>query len=91
MASPQIPPSVDDFHQYPDARGHFGPYGGSFVAETLMQPLAELAEAYRVAQSDPAFQAELADDYRVMERGEGIASGPGCEMTVKNLQQLVAI
>jgi tryptophan synthase beta chain len=64
MASQQIPSSVDDFHQYPDARGHFGPYGGSFVAETLMQPLAELAEAYRVAQTDPAFQAELADDYR---------------------------
>ena len=64
MASPQIPPSVDDFHQYPDARGHFGPYGGSFVAETLMQPLAELAEAYRVAQSDPQFQAELAEDYK---------------------------
>ena len=64
MASPQIPESVADFHQYPDARGHFGPYGGSFVAETLMQPLAELAEAYRVAQGDPDFQAELADDYR---------------------------
>lgn len=64
MASLQIPESVEDFHQYPDARGHFGPYGGSFVAETLMQPLAELAEAYRVAQSDPQFQAELADDYR---------------------------
>jgi len=64
MASSQIPTSVEDFHQYPDARGHFGPYGGSFVAETLMQPLAELAEAYRVAQSDPQFQAELADDYK---------------------------
>jgi len=64
MASLQIPESVEDFHQYPDARGHFGPYGGSFVAETLMQPLAELAEAYRIAQTDPAFQAELADDYR---------------------------
>jgi tryptophan synthase beta chain len=63
-SSPRIPATVEDFHQYPDARGHFGPYGGSFVAETLMQPLAELAEAYRVAQSDPAFQAELADDYR---------------------------
>ncbi|MBS3895732.1 tryptophan synthase subunit beta [Silanimonas sp.] len=64
MAALQIPEFVEDFHQYPDARGHFGPYGGSFVAETLMQPLAELAEAYRVAQSDPQFQAELADDYR---------------------------
>ena len=57
-------PVVEDFHQFPDARGHFGPYGGSFVAETLMQPLAELAEAYRIAKDDPSFQAELADDYR---------------------------
>jgi tryptophan synthase beta chain len=57
-------PPVEDFYQYPDARGHFGPYGGSFVAETLMQPLAELAEAYRISQSDPAFQAELAADYK---------------------------
>jgi len=63
-SSPRIPATVEDFHQYPDARGHFGPYGGSFVAETLMQPLAELAEAYRVAQSDPQFQAELAEDYK---------------------------
>ena len=46
----------------PDARGHFGPYGGQFVAETLMAPLAELEAAYRQLQADPEFQAELDAD-----------------------------
>src|SRR3990170_3356798 len=43
----------------PDASGHFGPYGGRFVPETLMSALAELEEAYRDAQRDPSFQVEL--------------------------------
>jgi tryptophan synthase beta chain len=43
----------------PDARGHFGIFGGRYVPETLMSPLAELEQAYRAAQADPAFQAEL--------------------------------
>jgi tryptophan synthase beta chain len=43
----------------PDEFGHFGPYGGRFVPETLMQPLQELEQAFRAARSDPAFQAEL--------------------------------
>ena len=38
--------------------GHFGPYGGQYVAETLMAPLAELAEAYGQAKRDGAFQRE---------------------------------
>lgn len=46
----------------PDARGHFGPYGGKFVPETLMAPLAELESAYRQLQADPDFQAELDRD-----------------------------
>ena len=45
-------------YNLPDARGHFGPYGGVFVAETLMPALAELREAYAAAQADPAFRAE---------------------------------
>ena len=45
--------------QQPDATGHFGPYGGVFVPETLMTALQELAAAYDVAKKDPAFQAEL--------------------------------
>ena len=45
----------------PDARGHFGPYGGRFVPETLMSPLEELEQAYLAARRDPAFNAELDD------------------------------
>ena len=43
----------------PDQSGHFGPYGGRFVPETLMHPLQELEDEYFQAQSDPAFQQEL--------------------------------
>ncbi|HVU18639.1 MAG TPA: tryptophan synthase subunit beta [Candidatus Didemnitutus sp.] len=43
----------------PDSSGHFGPYGGVFVPETLMTALQELGAAYEVARKDPAFQAEL--------------------------------
>jgi tryptophan synthase beta chain len=48
----------------PDATGHFGPYGGKFVPETLIHALEELEHAYRTAQADPAFQAELAEVLR---------------------------
>ena len=43
----------------PDASGHFGRFGGRFVPETLMSPLAELEAAYAAAQADPAFRADL--------------------------------
>jgi len=43
----------------PDARGHFGPYGGMFVPETLMSALNELAQEYERAKNDQAFQNEL--------------------------------
>ncbi len=43
----------------PDAQGHFGPYGGRYVPETLMHPLQELEEQYFKAQQDPSFQEEL--------------------------------
>src|SRR5437867_375092 len=43
----------------PDARGHFGPYGGRYVPETLMHPLQELEEEYFRSQQDPAFQREF--------------------------------
>ena len=48
----------------PDDRGHFGPYGGRFVAETLMEPLRRLEEAYNRLKNDPAFQAELDHDLK---------------------------
>ncbi|MDQ6627216.1 MAG: tryptophan synthase subunit beta [Pseudomonadota bacterium] len=47
-----------DYRQ-PDARGHFGPYGGSFVAETLVHALDELKACYEAARRDPAFEAEF--------------------------------
>jgi tryptophan synthase beta chain len=43
----------------PDADGHFGPYGGRFVPETLMAPLAELRATYDAARRDPAFRRRL--------------------------------
>jgi len=46
----------------PDKNGHFGPYGGKFVAETLMGPLEELTEAFTHYLKDPEFLAELDDE-----------------------------
>jgi len=51
-----------DFSQFPDSRGHFGPYGGQFVAETLMEALHELHQAYQRYREDPDFLAELDAD-----------------------------
>jgi len=51
-----------DFTHMPDARGHFGPYGGLFVSETLMEPLEELRDAYEKYMQDAAFLAELDAD-----------------------------
>ena len=45
--------------ELPDARGHFGPYGGVFVAETLIHALDELRHAYESCRKDPAFMAEF--------------------------------
>src|SRR4029077_2970481 len=49
----------------PDAHGHFGPYGGRFVPETLIHPLQELEDEYLRAQKDPEFQREF--DYYLKE------------------------
>ncbi len=51
-----------DLPQLPDARGHFGVYGGAFVSETLMEALDELRQAYEHCRRDPGFQAELDKD-----------------------------
>lgn len=51
-----------DFHAMPDAAGHFGVYGGMFVAETLMGPLQELRLAYERYCGDADFVAELDAD-----------------------------
>ena len=52
-------------YDLPDKRGHFGDYGGIFVAETLMQPLKELREAYEKLRRDKKFQKEFEDDLRL--------------------------
>ena len=51
-------------YNMPDERGHFGPYGGIFVAETLMPPIQELNEAYQRYLADPVFIAELDADLK---------------------------
>jgi tryptophan synthase beta chain len=51
-----------DFSNMPDCRGHFGPYGGMFVAETLMEPLTELRLAYEKYMQDEQFLADLDKD-----------------------------
>jgi tryptophan synthase beta chain len=56
-------PDSIDYAAYPDARGHFGPYGGLFVSETLMAPLKALADAYARCRADPEFVAELERDF----------------------------
>lgn len=48
----------------PDEHGHFGPYGGQFVAETLMEPLAELSKAWAKYRNDAEFLAEYEDDLK---------------------------
>ncbi|MSQ11414.1 MAG: tryptophan synthase subunit beta [Dehalococcoidia bacterium] len=52
-------PATAKTEPLPDSHGHFGPYGGRFVPETLMGALEELEQAYRAAQDDAAFQGEL--------------------------------
>jgi tryptophan synthase beta chain len=51
----------NSFRSQPDERGHFGIFGGRFVAETLMPLVLDLEREYRAAQSDPAFAAEFDD------------------------------
>ncbi|GAB3098635.1 tryptophan synthase subunit beta [Pseudomaricurvus hydrocarbonicus] len=48
-----------DYSQFPDAQGHFGPYGGRFVSETLMPALDELEKMYTRLKNDPEFQKEF--------------------------------
>ena len=49
----------NSFRTGPDEHGHFGRFGGRFVAETLMPLILELEQAYQAARADPGFEAEL--------------------------------
>ncbi len=51
--------TVESFE--PDEHGHFGPYGGQYVPETLMAPLAQVEETWREMRDDPEFNDELKD------------------------------
>ncbi|WP_315853545.1 tryptophan synthase subunit beta [Marinobacterium arenosum] len=59
-----MPTNIDlaKLKQLPDARGHFGPYGGRFVSETLIAALQDLERTYEKLWRDPAFQAEFDRD-----------------------------
>lgn len=54
-----MPEPVQDYFQFPDKNGHFGKFGGIFVAETLMEPLNDLGKAYEQLKNDKSFQAEI--------------------------------
>ncbi|TCP32840.1 tryptophan synthase subunit beta [Sphingomonas sp. BK235] len=60
---PDLDPAAraNSLRQQPDTRGHFGDYGGRYVAETLMPLILELDRAYRSARQDPAFKAQFDD------------------------------
>lgn len=58
---PAMPETID-YHAQPDETGHFGRFGGRFVAETLAAPLQELAAAYDEARRDPAFLRAFEQD-----------------------------
>ena len=55
---------IQDYYNYPDQRGHFGKFGGLFVAETLMGPLQELRQAYEKYAQDPDFIKEFDADLK---------------------------
>ncbi len=59
MSAPLKQPPLNSYRTGPDERGHFGLYGGRFVAETLMPLILDLERAYADAKADPSFQAEM--------------------------------
>ena len=61
MNTPLDRPPLNSYRAGPDERGHFGIYGGRYVAETLMPLILDLERAYTDAKADPSFQAELDD------------------------------
>jgi len=56
-----VTPAANSFRNQPDESGHFGQFGGRYVAETLMPLILDLEKEYRAAKADPAFQAEFDD------------------------------
>jgi tryptophan synthase beta chain len=60
-AQPPVNPPANSLRSLPDETGHFGQFGGRYVAETLMPLVLDLEKEYRRAQNDPAFQAQFDD------------------------------
>ena len=60
----KLAPLKESLRTLPDAGGHFGPYGGRFVAETLMGPIEALRASYEQSRQDPEFQSELRQHLR---------------------------
>ena len=63
-------------YQQPDERGHFGPYGGSFVAETLVHALDELKRCYAEVQNDPEFTREFKSELATSSAGRARSTTP---------------
>jgi tryptophan synthase beta chain len=61
FGEPDMNLQTNSFRNQPDDRGHFGQFGGRYVAETLMPLVLDLEREYRAAQADPAFQAQFDD------------------------------
>ena len=59
MTAPLTPPPLNSYRTGPDERGHFGLYGGRYVAETLMPLILDLEKAYTAERADPSFQTEM--------------------------------
>ncbi len=59
MTTSSLKPAANSLRAAPDAHGHFGIYGGRYVAETLMPLILEVEAAYEAAKNDPAFWAEF--------------------------------
>ena len=62
--------NLSSLPKLPDRSGHFGPFGGRYVAETLMPALAELEHAYAKVRRDRAFQKEFHFYLNVYDGGE---------------------
>jgi hypothetical protein len=72
----------NSFRSGPDDTGHFGIFGGRFVAETLMPLILDLEKAYNSAKADPAFKAELLANPAAALKAEGIDVPAGMAVTV---------
>ena len=66
----------NSFRTGPDERGHFGLYGGRFVAETLMPLILELERAYAAAKNDPRFRRRWTATSRTMSDGRRRSISP---------------